>query len=59
MLLLAGLPLDFGLRVYVDEFNVCCRNKQEDTVMEHTLTICKNNNMIDKPKHLRSDFIHK
>jgi hypothetical protein len=33
-----------------------CNNKQEDTVMEHTSTIC---NMIDKPKHLRSNFIHK
>ena len=26
--------------------------------MEHTSTICKINNMIDKPKHLKSAFIH-
>jgi hypothetical protein len=32
-----------------------CSNKQEDTIMEHTSTIC---NMIDKPKHLKSAFIH-
>jgi hypothetical protein len=59
MCLLAGWPLDFGLRVYVDECNVCCSNKQEYVVMEHTSTICKIHNMIDKPKHLRYDFIHK
>jgi hypothetical protein len=34
---------------------VCCINKQEDITMEHTSTIC---NMIDKPKHLKSSFIH-
>jgi hypothetical protein len=33
-----------------------CSNKQRDTIMEHTSTIC---NMIDKPKHLKFDFIHK
>jgi hypothetical protein len=55
MCLLAGWPLDFGLRVLVDDLYVCCSNKQEDTIMEHTSTIC---NMIDKPKHLKSDFIH-
>jgi hypothetical protein len=32
-----------------------CSNKQEDITMEHTSTIC---NMIDKPKHLKYDFIH-
>jgi hypothetical protein len=32
-----------------------CSNKQEDIAMEHTSTIC---NMIDKPKHLKSAFIH-
>jgi hypothetical protein len=55
MCLLAGWPLDFGLRVYVDEFKVCCSNKQGDTIMEHNSTIC---NMIDKPKYPKSDFIH-
>jgi len=58
MCLLAGWPLDFGLRVYVDEFNVCCNNKQEYVVMEHTSTICKINKMIDKPQLFISDFIH-
>jgi hypothetical protein len=33
-----------------------CSNKQEETTMEHTSTI---RNMIDKPKHLKYDFIHK
>jgi hypothetical protein len=32
-----------------------CSNKQEETTMEHTSTI---RNMIDKPKHLKYDFIH-
>jgi hypothetical protein len=32
-----------------------CSNKQEWTTMEHTSTI---RNMIDKPKHLKYDFIH-
>jgi hypothetical protein len=36
-------------------FICVCSNKQEDTIMEHTSTIC---NMIDKPKHLKSAFIH-
>jgi len=58
MFLLAGWPLDFGLRVYVDEFKVCCSNKQKYIVMEHTSTICKSNKMIDKPKLFRYDFIH-
>jgi hypothetical protein len=55
MCLLAGWPLDFGLRVLLMCLYVFCSNKQEDTIMEHTSTIC---NMIDKPKHLTSDFIH-
>jgi hypothetical protein len=56
MCLLAGCPLDFGLRVLLMCLYVFCSNKQEDTIMEHTSTIC---NMIDKPKHLTFDFIHK
>jgi hypothetical protein len=55
MCLLAGWPLDFSLGVLVDDLYVCCDSKQEDTIMEHTSTIC---NMIDKPKHLKYDFIH-
>jgi hypothetical protein len=31
------------------------QQKQEDITMEHTSTIC---NMIDKPKHLKTAFIH-
>jgi hypothetical protein len=58
MCLLVGWPLDFGLMVLVDDLYVCCSNKQEDAIMEHTSTICKINKMIDKPKHCRSDFIH-
>ena len=55
MCLLAGWPLDFDVRVLVDDLYMCCSNKQEDITMEHTSTIC---NMIDKPKHLKSSFIH-
>jgi hypothetical protein len=55
MCLLAGWPLDFGLRVLVDDLYVCFSNKQEDTIMEHASTTC---NMIDKPKHLKYGFIH-
>jgi hypothetical protein len=55
MCLLAEWPLDFGLRVYVDELYLHGSNKQEDIIMEHTSIIC---NMIDKPKHLTFDFIH-
>jgi hypothetical protein len=32
-----------------------CSYKQEDITMEHTSTI---RNMIDKPKHLKTAFIH-
>jgi hypothetical protein len=55
MCLLVEWPLDFGLRVYVDELYMRGRNKQEYIIMEHTSTIC---NMIDKTKHLKSSFIH-
>jgi hypothetical protein len=40
---------------FTDVLYMCCSNKQEDITMEHTSTI---RNMIDKPKHLKTAFIH-
>jgi hypothetical protein len=55
MCLLARWPLDFSLRVLLMILLCVCSNKQRDTTMEHTSTIC---NMIDNSKHLKSVFIH-
>jgi hypothetical protein len=40
---------------FTDVLYMCCSNKQEDITMEHTSTI---HNMIDKPKHFKTVFIH-
>jgi hypothetical protein len=54
--ILSNTLLTVTLRDLLMIYMCVCSNKQEDTIMEHTPTICKINKMIDKPKHCRSDL---